>query len=98
MSVASGELKATRRTPISSEALPMITSRSTISTSAGGRRDFTGGRMSGLDGPQTAEEPPLASMEARFVSAGTYAAIAVSMAVLAGVGGFVAGRGTADVD
>ena len=37
-------------------------------------------------------------MEARFVRAGTYAVIAVTMALIVGAGGFVAGRGTADVD
>ncbi len=37
-------------------------------------------------------------MEARFVRAGTYAALAVSMAVAFGAGGYAAGRGTADFD
>ena len=37
-------------------------------------------------------------MDARFVRAGTYAVIAVAMAAVVGAGGFVAGRGTADVD
>ena len=37
-------------------------------------------------------------MDARFVRAGTFAVIAVSMAVVVGALGFVAGRGTAEVD
>ena len=37
-------------------------------------------------------------MDARIVRAGTYAIIAVSMAVVVGAAGFVAGRGTANVD
>jgi hypothetical protein len=37
-------------------------------------------------------------MDARVVRAGTYAVIAVSMAVAVGAAGYVAGRGTADVD
>jgi hypothetical protein len=37
-------------------------------------------------------------MDARIVRAGTFAVIAVSMAVAVGAAGFVAGRGTADVD
>jgi hypothetical protein len=37
-------------------------------------------------------------MDARIVRAGTFAVIAVSMAVAVGAGGYVAGRGTADVD
>jgi hypothetical protein len=37
-------------------------------------------------------------MDARFVRAGTYAVIAVAMAVMVGAAGYVAGRGTADVD
>ncbi|HEX2086495.1 MAG TPA: hypothetical protein VHF89_12485 [Solirubrobacteraceae bacterium] len=37
-------------------------------------------------------------MDARLVRAGTYTVIAVSMAVAVGAAGFVAGRGTADVD
>lgn len=37
-------------------------------------------------------------MDARFVRAGTYAALAVSMALVVGAGGYAAGRGTADLD
>src|SRR5829696_4448162 len=37
-------------------------------------------------------------MDARFVRAGTYTVLAVSMAVAVGAAGFAAGRGTADVD
>lgn len=37
-------------------------------------------------------------MDARLVRAGTYTTIAVAMAVAVGAAGFVAGRGTADVD
>ena len=37
-------------------------------------------------------------MDARIVRAGTYAVIAVSMAVAVGAAGYVAGRGTANVD
>ena len=37
-------------------------------------------------------------MDARFVRAGTYAVIAVAMALVVGAAGFAAGRGTADVD
>src|SRR5688500_281861 len=37
-------------------------------------------------------------MDARIARAGTYAVIAVSMAVAVGAAGYVAGRGTADVD
>jgi len=37
-------------------------------------------------------------MDARLVRAGTFTVIAVSMAVAVGAAGFVAGRGTADVD
>jgi hypothetical protein len=40
----------------------------------------------------------LEGMDARFVRAGTYATIAVAMAAVVGAAGFVAGRGTADVD
>ena len=37
-------------------------------------------------------------MDARFLRAGTYAVIAVSMAAVVGAGAFAAGRGTANVD
>ncbi len=37
-------------------------------------------------------------MDARFLRAGTYATIAVSMAAVVGAAAFAAGRGTADVD
>ncbi|HEV3000485.1 MAG TPA: hypothetical protein VGW75_07090 [Solirubrobacteraceae bacterium] len=37
-------------------------------------------------------------MEARIVRAGTYAALAVSMAAVCGAAGYAAGRGTADFD
>jgi hypothetical protein len=37
-------------------------------------------------------------MDARLLRAGTYATIAVAMALVVGAAGFVAGRGTADVD
>ena len=37
-------------------------------------------------------------MDARIVRAGTYAVIAVSMAVAVGAAGYAAGRGTANVD
>jgi hypothetical protein len=37
-------------------------------------------------------------MDARIVRAGTYTVIAVSMAVVVGAAGYVAGRGTANVD
>ncbi|HEX8205758.1 MAG TPA: hypothetical protein VF587_06850, partial [Solirubrobacteraceae bacterium] len=37
-------------------------------------------------------------MDARIVRGGTFAVLAVSMAVVVGVAGFAAGRGTADVD
>ena len=37
-------------------------------------------------------------MDARIVRAGTYATLAVSMAVVCGFAGYAAGRGTADVD